>query len=128
MKTKFAIKDDCLCLKLTGSFDADEAKEIIGRIAEELHARNFTNFFLDITEAKGLEGFEKPVRSIYDVSLLLSSSLPKATKISLLGTKEQIGFNSYFRDFMMSEGFSVKLATGREESLKWPGASLDKAS
>lgn len=128
MKTKFAIKDDYLCLKLTGFFDADDAKEIIGQIAEKLQTHNLTNFFLDITEAKGLEGFEKPVRSIYDVSLLLSSSLPKATRISLLGTKEQIGFNSYFRDFMISEGFSVTIATGREESWKWLGASLDEAS
>lgn len=123
--TIYEIRDNYLFLKVKGYFDVTRSKKIIYETGEELRTHNLNKIFCDFTEVTGFREKEKSVIEIYDLSSVILHFLPKGTRIFVLGTKEQIGKESFLEVSMINSGFPTKVTTNPEEGLKWLGMSKE---
>jgi hypothetical protein len=128
MDSTYAIRNNCLFLKLTGHFEVLRSKEIVYEALEKLRSNNLNKVFFDVTEVKGLDEAKESVMKMFILIPLITRSLPKGTKTSFWGTEKQVSKYSFFEDVMPRLGLSVKVTTNHEEGLKWLGVSSEEKS
>ena len=126
MDSTYEIRNNCLFLKATGHFDVNRSKEIIDEALEKLRIHNLNRIFDDVTELKGLDEAKESILKMFVLVPLIRRALPKGTKISFLGTEEQVCTYSFFEDVTTRFGIAVKVTSKAEEGLEWLGVSPEE--
>jgi hypothetical protein len=126
MDTKLEIRNNYIFLKLTGQFDINRIKEIICEVGEQLHRHNLKKVFSDVTEVIGVDVNKISIMTVFDISILMTKTHPTGTKISFLGTKEQMFERDFFENLLANRGFYLKVTTDPEECFKWLGVSSEE--
>lgn len=121
MKALYDARDGYLYVQLQGVFDQTASHGLAHEIVEQARRCERSQVLCDLTAVSGLGPDSASIWDHLEISEFAAHVIPKALRVAVLETPQQLIGGRVGEDLMIQRGVQVRVTSSADEALAWLG-------